>query len=65
MKNKYYVIYVEDSTPKIQVLNTKKAVDRFLTNFIETHGSLDDGDGGNWIDDIFYGQRVSKEFYAK
>lgn len=55
---KYYVIFVEDCTPKIEEFNTKKDAEFFLAEFSRKHGSLDDGDA-NWVDHMFKGKKLN------
>lgn len=55
--SKFYVLYVEDSEPKVAVGNTKAEAVKFLNDFKKKYGSLDDGDA-NWVDYVFNGSML-------
>lgn len=57
----YYILYVEDSSPKMKVVTKEKSVQKFLNDFIKKHKSLDDGSAGNWVERVFHGKELSVE----
>ena len=66
---KYRVQYTVNCMPMMQVLKSKKEVDKFLNQFIKKYKSLDDSNAGNWVSHIFYGKELSVDgtykWYAK
>lgn len=56
---KYFVHYVEDSTPKMKAFKTKRAMQTFLRAFSEKI----DQENGYWIDFAFRGKMLSYDLY--
>lgn len=58
---KYFVHYVEDSSPKIKSFKTKRSMDSFLKKF----SKLINHDNGYWVDFAFSGKILSCDDYYK
>lgn len=56
---KYFVHYVEDSTPKIKSFKTKRSMQAFLDKFLKKT----DPAQGYWVDFIFKGKILSYNDY--
>ena len=57
----YYIVYVEDSSPKIKEFSSQDEAEQFLNSFIVSYGSLKEDDAGHWIDYVFKGQKLNTE----
>lgn len=57
---KYYVIYCEGCSPRVKNFKSEQSLTKFLKTFKRKYGSLDDK-GDNWVDYIFYGNRIKIE----
>lgn len=58
VNNSYYVLYVEECSPKIKKFTSKSTMNSFMTSFINKYGSIDDKND-NWIDHVFYGKKMN------
>lgn len=60
MNAKYYVEYIEDSTPYLKSFETKASADKWIAKFKK------DLKNGNWIELYFYGEIYKKDpYYGK
>lgn len=59
---KYYVIYVENSTPKLKEFKTKAAAEKFIKSYTKKY-PVEFKEDGWWIDFFFKGTFYYKDDY--
>lgn len=64
MKYKYYVHYVDNSTPKLKKFKTQKAAIAFVSQFRSKY-PVQMIDQGYWIDFILKGEILESDDYYK